>query len=306
MAGMPSAQKEITIGISGHSSHSKSVRAVMRQIEREGHRSIFLSSKAPNMKAAIQQTMASIDALILMGNNLDIDPKEYMHRYPADDPKASRHPMTRSELDMPATAARARYEKALLEKALAGGMPILGICGGMQRINVYCGGTLHQHLPDLVGCNKHMQYKQGIAPHVPVVPIIIKDGTMLSLIAQDIRMPFCKDHPAEGPKVIMENSIHHQAIDRVGDGLLVSAVTDTVKMKDGRFGYLPEAIEADPEGRYRQQFLLGVQWHPEFGASAIGERIIRHMAQAAIAAKGKRVIKSNMLKYLPEDHMYYI
>ena len=303
---MPCLQKEITVGISGHSLHSKSVRAIMRQIRREGHRGIFLNSQTTNMKSLIHQTMGAIDALILMGNNLDIDPKEYLHRYPAGDPKAIIHPMTRSELDLPASAARARFEKALLEKALGCGLPILGIWGGMRRINVLCGGTLHQHLPDLVGCNKHMQNKQGIAPHVPVVPIIIKDDTLLSLIAQDIRMPFCKDHPSEGPKVIMENSIHHQAIDRVGDGLRVSAVTDTVKMKDGRFGYLPEAIEADPEGRFSGQFLLGVQWHPEFGASDIGERIIRHITQAALTFRNKRVIKFNALKNLPDDHMYYI
>jgi gamma-glutamyl-gamma-aminobutyrate hydrolase PuuD len=303
---MPCLQKEMTIGISGHSRHSKSVRAIMRQIRRTGHRCHFLSAQAMHFKSAIHQTIESIDALVLMGNNLDIDPKEYLHRYPKGNPKANIHPMTRSEMDNPASAARARFEKALLEKALALGMPVLGICGGMQRINSYCGGTLHQHLPDLVGGDKHMQHKQGIAVHVPVVPIIIKDGTMLSAIAQGIRMSFCKDHPAEGPKVIMENSIHHQAIDRVGEDLLVCAITDTVKIGSGRFGYLPEAIEAAPEGKYRGQFLLGVQWHPEFGASAIGEHIIRHMTQAALTFKGRRYAKFNSPKSLPDDHMYYI
>lgn len=298
--------KDITFGISGHSRHSKSVRAVMRQIRRLGCRSLFLNCQAQHLKPAILQTVNTIDALILMGNNLDIDPKEYLHRYPKDSPKAKRHPMTRSEMDMPAGAARARYEKALLDKALECGMPILGICGGMQRINVQCGGTLHQHLPDLVGCNKHMQCKQGIAVHVPVVPIIIKDGTLLATIAQDIRMPFCKDDPAEGPKVIMENSIHHQAIDRVGEGLLVSALTDTVRMKDGRNGYLPEAIEPDPEGRFKDQFLLGVQWHPEFGASDIGEHIVHHMWQAALAFKQKRRVKNQHINKPPADYMYYI
>ncbi len=302
---MPCTSKEITIGISGHSRHSKSVRAVMRQIRRQGYRSLFLSAQTQHLKSAVHQVLPTIDGLILMGNNLDIDPKEYVRRYAPEDPKTKHHPMTRSEQDMPASAARARFEKAMLEKAMACGMPILGICGGMQRINVQCGGTLHQHLPDLVGCNKHMQYKQGIAPHVPVVPIIIMQETLLGKITRNIRMSFCIDHPADMPKVIMENSIHHQAIDRVGHGLRVSAVTDTVKMKDGRSGYLPEAIEPDPEGPYRNQFLLGVQWHPEFGASEIGDHIIRHMGQAALAFKQKRTRKI-IVNQPPADYMYYI
>jgi gamma-glutamyl-gamma-aminobutyrate hydrolase PuuD len=72
---------------------------------------------------------------------------------------------------------------------------------------VLCGGTLHQHIPDLVGCDKHMQHKQGIAPHIPVVPILIKDGTTLAHIAQGIKMPFISGNSSGSPKVIMENIV---------------------------------------------------------------------------------------------------
>lgn len=273
--------KHITIGVSGASRHTKSVRAMMQHISECGCNAVFLSSQVQHLRSAVKKDIASIDALVLMGNNYDIDPKEYIHRYEKSDAKARVHPMTKSELSTPVSKARARYETLMLEHALACGTPVLGICGGMQRINVYCGGTLHQHLPDLVGCNKHMQCKQGIAPHVPVVPVIIKNGTLLADMARDIKMPFCKDNAYDMPKVIMENSLHHQAVDRVGYGLRVCALTDSIRMRDGTFGYLTEAIEPDPQGPYASQFLLGVQWHPEFGASSLGERIIQHMVQAS-------------------------
>lgn len=277
---MPLRKNKVIIGISGHSPRTKSVQAITRQVREAGGEPVFLA--CPDPRASRQtQCLSEIHGLAVMGNDYDIDPGEYIHRYEPGDHRANIHPACKNEMDHPHTRRRATYEKRILEGAISLGMPVLGICGGMQRINVLCGGTLHQHLPDMVGCDKHMQTRQGVALHVPVVPIIIKDGTRLCDIARTIRMPFCKGNDPCAPKVVMENSLHHQAIDRVGDGLRVSAVTDTVRMRDGRFGYLPEAIEPDPEGPYRNQFLLGVQWHPEFGASSLGEQIVKHLLQAA-------------------------
>lgn len=271
----------IVIGVSGASAQTKSVRAMMKQIEDEGATPVFLSSKARNMRSAIIEDMGKIHALAVMGNNYDIDPKRYVDRYGRNDPKRQIHPQTRSEMNTPRGRERALYETAMIQSAIAAKMPLLGICGGMQRINVLCGGTLHQHVPDLVGCDKHMQNKQGIAPHIPVIPIIIKDHTTLAKIACDIDMPFVRDESDDCPKVIMENSLHHQAVDRIGQHLRVCAVTDSVRMKDGTAGYLAEAIESDPNGALRTQFILGVQWHPEFGASSLGQRIVQHLIKAA-------------------------
>ena len=276
---MISKKPKLVIGVSGASERTKSVRAMMKQIGEEGAQPVFLSPGKFPKRSALEH-LAQIEALVLMGNNYDIDPGCYLHRYPEDSPKRQLHPQTHSEYNTLKSKARAHYETEMLTRALSLGMPVLGICGGMQRINVHCGGTLHQHLPDLVGCDKHMQNKQGIALHVPVMPIIIKEGTMLGNIAGGIRNAFIKSQQ-QCPTVIMENSLHHQAMDRIGHGLQVSAVTDSVRMKNGTNGYLPEAIEPDPEGKFAKQFILGVQWHPEFGASSLGQHIVQHVIVAA-------------------------
>jgi len=269
----------LTIGVSGTSAQTKSVRSIMKQIRDEGGKPVFLASG--NLKAAVQD-MARIQALVVMGNDRDIDPKSYLHHYPKNDPRNCIHPQTKSELLTPKGKARARYEEMAIRHALTCGMPLLGICGGMQRINVLCGGTLHQHIPDLVGCEKkHMQHKQGIAPHIPVVPILIKDKTMLAAIATGIGMASIKGTAPHCAQVIMENSMHHQSVDRIGEHLRVCALTDTVRMKDGTNGYLAEAIETDPDGAYAGQFILGVQWHPEFGASSLGQKIVQNLITAA-------------------------
>lgn len=281
MVAMKQASSIITIGVSGASATTKSVRAMMKQIEDEGANAVFLVSRARNLRTAIIDDLSKIQALVLMGNNFDIDPKIYLDRYEKGDPKRKLHPATKSEMSTPRGRERALYETAMLQGALAAGMPVLGICGGMQRINVLCGGTLHQHVPDLVGCDKHMQSKQGIAPHIPVVPIVILDNTKLSEIACDIAMPFVKGEQTDCPKVIMENSLHHQAVDKIAPVLRVCAVTDSVKLKNGTAGYLAEAIESNPDGKYKKQFILGVQWHPEFGASSLGQRIVQHLMASA-------------------------
>lgn len=272
-----SRRHRCTIGVSGLSATTKSVRALMRQIRAEHAAALFLSSRTVNLAATVMRDLAHIDALVVMGNDLDIDPKCYVHRYAENDPRRRVHPETKSELSTAKGKRRARYEEAMIAEALKRGMPVLGICGGMQRLNVLTGGTLHQHIPDLVGCDKHMQKNQGIALHIPVVPIIIKEHTQLAHIAGGIKMPFATSHSTHAPKVIMENSLHHQSIDRIGTGLSVCAVTDTVRMQDGTFGYLAEAVETDPDGCYAGQFILGVQWHPEFGASSLGEHIVKRL-----------------------------
>jgi putative glutamine amidotransferase len=125
------------------------------------------------------------------------------------------------------------FEYAVVREALRLDLPILGICRGAQALNVACGGTLYQHLPDVVGdAVLHRQSEDGRRPThvVDVVP-----GSRLARVLR-----------TRGLRV---NSFHHQAVDRLGTGLRVAA-----RAQDGTV----EAIE-DPARR----FVLAVQWHAE-------------------------------------------
>lgn len=263
------------VGISAINGDGDSVRAMITQVAASGATPLLLSNfPARDPEADI----AKIDALVLMGNPLDIDPARY---------GAARHPETKSEADSEAGRARAAYEYAILEKALAQKMPVLGICGGHQRLNVLLGGTMHQHVPDLVGHEHHAQHRAGIPPFVPVVPIAIERGTRLAEIADGVEALYAPAHAAD--QTLMENSMHHQAVDQLGEGLRAAAFADAFE-QEGQKKRLIEAIEADPSGPLAGQFVLGVQWHPEFSASPLGPAITKTLVQEAeaYAAAGNR------------------
>jgi putative glutamine amidotransferase len=179
-----------------------------------------------------------LDGLILAGGN-DIDPACY---------GAERHPETGITLP-----DRDRSELALARRAIERDMPVLGICRGMQLINVAFGGTLSQHLPDELGHEEHRRTPGSFdnADH-------------------DVRLtPGSLAARAAGEEIHPTKSHHHQGVDRVGEGLEVTGVS----MLDG----LPEAIE-DPDRR----FLLGVQWHPEADErSRIVAALVEHAREKA-------------------------
>lgn len=164
---------------------------------------------------AAQAVISRLDGLILSGGP-DIEPVRYGA---APDPFAER-----------SQADRDTWETALLMAALQADLPVLGICRGLQLINVCLGGTLHQHLPDLAGGERHRP-----APGVYGTVRIRLDTDALpgSLLGEGVDVP-CH---------------HHQAIDRLGNGMVASAWA-----QDG-------TIEAAWVPRRR--FLVGVQWHPE-------------------------------------------
>jgi putative glutamine amidotransferase len=114
-------------------------------------------------------------------------------------------------------------------------VPLLGICRGMQVLNVACGGTLHQHIPDLVGHEAHSGTPGGFGVH----KVRVTNGRTL-------------DGILPGAEYFEVPTHHHQAVDRVGDGL--SAV-----------GWADDGIIEAIEGTSEQDFLVGVQWHPEQG-----------------------------------------
>jgi len=269
-----------TIGISCANCESASAQAMIKRVSEAGGSPLVITKH--RHRNAISD-FAMVDGLVMMGNDFDIDPIHYMHRYPDGDPRKHVHPNTKSELGCEIASARARYETIIMQLALQKSMPMLCVCGGMQRLNVLCGGTLHQHVPDIVGDDRHMQRNRDIPGNVPVIPVVIESGTRLSIIAKKIQMHFVKNKTPGLPTVIMENSFRHQSIDVVGKGLRVCALSDVVRQPDGTSRYLVEAIESTPDGPYGKQFLIGVQWHPEFCASEIGRELLKNLIRHANA-----------------------
>lgn len=165
-----------------------------------------------------------IDGLVVTGGAFDVDPGLFG--------ATERHATVRLK------TRRTQFEQAMIRGALARRMPILGICGGQQLLNVVLGGTLIQHIPDAVpGCLAHEQTEPRDRPGHAVELIA---GTRLAAIAGCLRTEV--------------NSSHHQAVKDVAPGCVVNALAP-----DG----VIEGIE-DP----RQPFCIGVQWHPEFTLSA--------------------------------------
>jgi putative glutamine amidotransferase len=191
----------------------------------------------PHEPDLAQGYLGLIDGLVVTGGAFDIDPALYG--------AGERHgTVTLKE-------RRTRFEWAITKGAVDRDLPTLGICGGQQLLNVVLGGSLIQHLPDAVpGCLPHEQPNPRTEPGHEV---LIAPGTLLHRITGADRLPV--------------NSAHHQAAERVGPGILVSATAP-----DG----VIEAIE-DPARR----FCLGVQWHPEYGISAGDTAVIRAFVAAA-------------------------
>ncbi len=187
-----------------------------------------------------------LDGLILAGG-ADIDPATY---------GAERHPETKGM-----RPERDAFELALAARALERDIPLLGICRGMQVMNIARGGTLRQHLPDEVGHEDHRRVPGSFdgADH----EVRLADGSLAARAAGEV------DH---GTK-----SHHHQGIAAVGDGFVETGWSTLDE--------LPEAIE-DPQRR----FALGVQWHPEADPTsrlitALVEEAARRPASASGAAR---------------------
>lgn len=181
--------------------------------------------------------VAGLDGLIVTGGAFDIDPA----LFGADE----RHPSVVTK------ARRTDFELAVTCEALARDLPLLGICGGQQLLNVAFGGSLIQHIPDAVtDALAHEQPNdRGESGH----DVEVVEGSLLQAICGKTRMAV--------------NSAHHQAVERPGEGLIVSA-----RATDG----VIEAIEA-PDRR----FCLGVQWHPEYKVDSADIKIFDALVAAA-------------------------
>lgn len=194
----------------------------------------------PPDEAALEEpdeVLDPLDGLILAGG-VDVGPANY---------GANAHPTTDAPNEL-----RDAFELALARRALEREIPLLGICRGMQVMNVAAGGTLHQHLPDVVGHERHRQTLGVFGDH----EVRLAEGSLAARAAGE------ELHPTK--------SHHHQGVDALGEGFVVTGWSEAGDD-------LPEAIE-DPGRR----FALGVQWHPEADETS---RLIAALVEDARAAR---------------------
>jgi gamma-glutamyl-gamma-aminobutyrate hydrolase PuuD len=186
----------------------------------------------------VASALGRLDGLILTGGG-DVDPAGY--GAPAD-PRTSRVQPDRDQAEL-----------ELLAAALAESLPVLGVCRGMQVLNVARGGTLCQHLPDEAG---HRPAPGTFGSHrVRLAP----GSRLASVLGPGRRQGLTLDVA----------TAHHQGIDRLGDGLVPVAWA-----QDG----LIEAVELAGQ----HPFVLGVQWHPEAGQDG---RLVSALVAAAATGR---------------------
>ena len=169
---------------------------------------------------ARQHLLSRIDGLLLTGSGPDLAPELYGER---------QHYKFRVM-----SQRRATFELEMAQLARAADVPVLGICGGMQAMNVAFGGSLYQDIPSQLSTT--LQHRQSTPATKLSHPVRIASGSLLRRIVKTVTMRV--------------NSSHHQSVKDLAPSLIASAVAP-----DG----IVEAIES-PE----QRFFLGIQWHPEF------------------------------------------
>lgn len=193
----------------------------------------------PHEVAQVEAYLDAMSGLVITGGNFDVPPEMYGEKTSSD--KVSTKPR------------RSQFEWAITQGALRRGMPILGICGGQQLLNVILGGTLIQHIPDTI--HQPLAHEQPNPRHEPGHEVAIVANTLLYSIV--------------GSATIAVNSAHHQAVAKVAEGVIVNA-----RASDG----VIEGIEYP-----NHPFCLGVQWHPEFSITKADDKIFAAFIEAARA-----------------------
>lgn len=171
-------------------------------------------------RSAVRATVARLDGILISGGNFDIDPGHY-----GEAPMAA---LGKVKED------RTRFELELISLALERDLPLLGVCGGAQAINVALGGTLYQDIAGQIPAA--LEHQQGALKDRGGHAVTIRDGTLLRRIVKQ--------------ESLETNTTHHQSVKQLGSGLIVNATAE-----DG----VIEGLESTEHA-----FVLGVQWHPEF------------------------------------------
>ena len=215
-------------------------RSYVDSVQRAGGLAILLPPDEI-LESDPDEILDLLDGLMLAGG-ADIDPSAY-----GAQPHAETHETVPERDD---------FEMALARRAIERDIPFLGICRGMQLLNVALGGTLLQHLPESHGHHEHRRSPGSFedADH----DVRLTEGSLA--------------HRAAGEALHATKSHHHQGIDRLGEGL---EVTGWAVLDD-----LPEAVEM-PDRRW----VLGVQWHPEADETS---RLIATLVEEAAEARDER------------------
>lgn len=170
--------------------------------------------------AGRRRLLDTVDGLLLTGSGPDLPPRLYGERQRYAFPLVSER--------------RANFELELVHQARRRDLPLLGICGGMQTVNVACGGSLFQDIPSQV--RSALDHRQKAKASQVSHPVTVTPNTLLRKILDKAK--------------VMVNSSHHQSVKTVAPSLVASAMAP-----DG----IVEAIESPAH-----RFLLAIQWHPEF------------------------------------------
>ena len=166
----------------------------------------------------VSRVVQRLDGVVISGGAFDVPPAYYGE---APHPRLG-----------PLCEERSAFEREVCLEAMAQHRPLLGICGGMQLLNVVLGGSLFQDLGERDGTQEHQQPQQK---RIPQHSVTLAPESRLATVC--------------GAARVEVNSTHHQAVKRLGQGLLVSAQA-------------PDGVIEGVEGA-DGSFVLGVQWHPE-------------------------------------------
>ena len=228
----------------------------------------------PHEVGMVEAYLDRLDGLVVTGGAFDVSPELYGEKTVSD--------------KVTTKDRRTQFEFAITRGALARKIPILGICGGQQLLNVVLGGTLIQHIPDTI--KNALEHEQKNPRTEPGHEVEVKEGTLLyhiltspspasagegrggglSTHSEQVAAPsLTLPRKRERGLIVRVNSAHHQAVAKVAPGALVDALAS-----DG----VIEGIEL-PESAH--PFCLGVQWHPEYFVSPADGKIMQAFVKAA-------------------------
>jgi putative glutamine amidotransferase len=233
-----------------------------RAVELAGGEPVRIPLGQPS--AEVTKLVERCDGVLLPGSKADVDP--------------SRFGTTRSAHTAKADQARDAVDDLLLGDAYRSRKPVLGICYGLQSLNVYHGGSLVQHIPDFLPeeTRTKVNHEAGKAVAVAHTVEIQSDSKLAEILCGDSRPRLSSqaqpDRPPQDTKLIIPvNSSHHQSADAIGGGLRVVA-----RCPD-------DSIIEALEGTAPNHFVVAVQWHPERSVDedAASRTIFRAFIEAA-------------------------